>query len=137
MIEDPYLPIAVAVIISADDCLLIVQKQSSSYYQLPGGKLDGQEQPIEALKRELSEELNLTLADHQIHFAGIHEAKAVNEAGRIVQGHVFIVKLAASQEQVQAHAELREVHWLAKAEIQDYKLANLLREFALPIWLNK
>jgi len=137
MNEAQILQIAVAIIINSQNRMLIVQKQSSTYYQLPGGKIDGNEQPVEALCRELKEELDLTLSQEQINLLGIHEAKAVNEVGKTVRGYVFSVDIAESEESLNPHAELKEVYWLSEDEVPDYKLANLLREFALPVWLGK
>jgi len=135
MNEAKILQIAVAIIIDSKNRLLVVQKHSSTYYQLPGGKIETDESPQWALQRELLEELDLQITEEQIQAIGIHEAKAVNEVGMTVRGHVFQVKLRTAQAHVRPHAELKAIHWLTVDEVADFKLANLLKEFALPIWL--
>ncbi len=137
MNEAQILQIAVAIIINSQNKMLVVQKQSSTYYQLPGGKIEVDEEAIDALCRELKEELNLPLAKEQLNLLGIHEAKAVNEVGKTVRGYVFKVDISETQQDLKPHAELKEVHWLAKEEIADFKLDNLMKEFALPHWLQK
>ena len=37
-------------------------KESTNFYMLPGGKYEGTENDIEALSRELREELNVTIS---------------------------------------------------------------------------
>ena len=37
-------------------------KESTQFYMLPGGKYEGTENDIEALSRELREELNVTIS---------------------------------------------------------------------------
>src|SRR5690606_18330284 len=120
MNEAQILQIAVAIIINSQNRLLIVQKQSSTYYQLPGGKIDGDEQPVEALCRELKEELNVAVSQEQISLFGIHEARVVNEVGKTLRGYVSSVDIPVSEESLSPHAELKEVYWLSEDEVPDY-----------------
>ncbi|MET2827115.1 NUDIX hydrolase [Mesorhizobium shangrilense] len=53
--------IAAAVIIDADGRLLLVRKRGTSAFMQPGGKIEPDELPINALVRELREELGLVI----------------------------------------------------------------------------
>jgi 8-oxo-dGTP diphosphatase len=57
--------VAAAVIVRADDCVLLAQrppgKPYAGYWEFPGGKLEPGETPRHALDRELAEELGLTV----------------------------------------------------------------------------
>lgn len=127
--------IASALIQNKQGELLVVRKRNSEFYMLPGGKVQNNETLIQALIRELKEELNMDFCEHDFSFLGQHESIAVNEKNTIVQGNIF--RLNTSIDKLpDAFAELQEVLTINKNNYQDYQLANLLKEFALPIWLN-
>ncbi len=134
---NPFIKIAVAIIINDKNQLLTVQKFGSTYYQLPGGKIEANEKPIESLLRELQEELNLVLQEDDCQFMAVHEAQAVNEQGKTVRGFIFKINLKEEFSDLKVQAELKELLWLDKTAIEDVKLANLLKQFALPIWLEE
>ncbi|MCA5004921.1 NUDIX hydrolase [Sphingobacterium bovistauri] len=127
--------IASALLLNADKELLVVRKHNSKFYMLPGGKVERSESHIETLIRELSEELHLNFQESNFTFLGQHETNAVNEKNTIVQGNIFLHKGDLDLQPI-AHAELAEVRFINKLEYQQFNLAHLLKEFALPIWLN-
>lgn len=57
------MPVSTAALISSNDTFLFVRRPKggdlSECWELPGGKVDSGEQPEEALRRELSEELGI------------------------------------------------------------------------------
>ncbi len=57
--------VAAAVLIRADGCFLLAQRPKdkiwAGYWEFPGGKLESGESPDQALKRELHEELGITV----------------------------------------------------------------------------
>lgn len=130
-----YIKIAVAIILNDQNELLTVRKQNSIYYQLPGGKIEGEERPVDTLLRELEEELGLKLNEDQFEFLTVHEAQAVNEYGKTVRGYVFKSKLPIKLNDLQPKAELEEVKWVKELEVERVNLANLLKQVAIPIWL--
>lgn len=130
-----YITIAVGILINDKNELLTVRKKGSTYYQLPGGKIEEGEKPVESLIRELGEELQLSYTEQDCKLVGVHEAQAVNEVGKTVRGYVFLCRAQEQIKNLKAFAELEEVRWVNKSEVESVKLANLLRQFALPIWL--
>lgn len=129
--------IAVAILRNEQDELLTVRKKESTYYQLPGGKIEGEERPIDTLLRELKEELDLNLQEKDCQFLTVHEAQAVNEQGRTVRGYVFTCQLPTDSQYLEPNAELAEVKWVRKEQVKEVKLANLLKQIALPIWIGE
>lgn len=127
--------IASALLLNADKDLLVVRKQNSKFYMLPGGKVEGSESYKQTLLRELQEELNLEFNESDFKYLGQHETSAVNEKNTTVQGNIFHLQNPLDSLPI-AYAELAEVRFISKEEYKDFNLAHLLKEFALPIWMN-
>ena len=68
---DQIIPVASCLIHNSDNKILILKRSSAhrtyhGYWQLPEGKIEGNESPIEALMRELKEEIGLEVTDLKI-----------------------------------------------------------------------
>ncbi|WP_160069357.1 NUDIX domain-containing protein [Sphingobacterium bovisgrunnientis] len=127
--------IASALLLNADNDLLVVRKKKSTFYMLPGGKVESNESYKDALLRELKEELELEFTYDDFEYLGKHETQAVNEKNTIVQGNIFLLKTPLIH-LPNSNAELEEVRFVSKVTHEKFQLANLLKEFALPIWMN-
>lgn len=121
-------------IVDPENRLLVVRKKNSSYFMMPGGKIEKGELPSQALVRELKEELNLDIALSDVEYMGFHETDAVNEPNTIVRGEVFRIEFKENLPLL-PQAELQEAIWLTVDNYKNYKLAHLIEEFAVPIWL--
>ncbi|MDF2476587.1 MAG: hypothetical protein K0S24_2070 [Sphingobacterium sp.] len=124
-----------AMMIGPDGDLLMVRKKGSKYFQLPGGKIATGESDVEALIRELGEELQFDASGMVLQFMGLHSTKAVNEVDTLVEGHIYLIKLEAKFSFV-PQAELEELQWIKKDNWQNYQLAHLAEEFVVPKWLS-
>ena len=124
-----------AMMIGPDGDLLMVRKKGSKYFQLPGGKIAAGESDVEALIRELGEELQFDASGMVLQFMGLHSTKAVNEVDTLVEGHIYLIKLEAKFSFV-PQAELEELQWIKKDNWQNYQLAHLAEEFVVPKWLS-
>jgi len=124
-----------AMMIGPDGDLLMVRKKGSKYFQLPGGKIAAGESDVEALIRELGEELQFDASDMVLRFMGLHSTKAVNEVDTLVEGYIYLIKLEAKFSFV-PQAELEELQWIKKDNWQNYQLAHLAEEFVVPKWLS-
>lgn len=113
MLLDEFKIVEVAAIVlrDAQGRVLSVRKGSSPRFQMPGGKLEAHETPLEAALREVREEVGLDLKNAAIRPLGDFSAPASNEPGFTVVSHVFIAEGVFSPQQVRPHAEIAEVDW--------------------------
>lgn len=117
--------IAAAVISRDDGKVLVVRKKGSHAFIQPGGKIEPGEDPIQALYRELDEELGLTIAPTLPTFIGTFSAPAVNERGSIVTAQVYTFSHTG---EVHPKAELEEIVWIDPKNPGDLELAPLTRD---------
>ncbi|MCP8464784.1 NUDIX domain-containing protein [Pseudomonas sp. ZM23] len=124
--------IAAACLLDDTGRLLLVRKRGTHAFMLPGGKHETGETPVQALLRELQEELDLRLEENALKPLGRFQADAANEPNMRVDAHVFVATLPHP---VQPAAELEELAWLDTASDYPQNLAPLLREQVLPALL--
>lgn len=121
--------IAAAVIDDGAGRILVVRKAGTSRFMLPGGKIEPAETPMDALRRELAEELGLV---SQIHTTalGRFEAQAANEPGCTVVAQLFQFSHAFD---AQPAAEIAEAKWVDMRQAKQLPLAPLLLAHVLPL----
>lgn len=122
------LKIAAAVVSDPDGRLLLVRKHNTSFFMQPGGKIDAGETALEALCRELKEELGLNVNSDQLSPLGIHNALAANEPDMMLEAHLFSLVI---DEPVEAAAEIAEAKWVTREEAWQLPLAPLTKEYVV------
>ena len=127
--DAPVIGIAAEVIMDERGRLLLVRKRGTEVFMLPGGKIGRGEDAIEALAREVEEELGCGIAIGPRPL-GRFSAPAANEPGSVVDAELFAVELVG--EAVPA-AEIAEAQWRDPDESPPFPLAPLAREHVLPL----
>lgn len=122
--------IAVALLSRPDGRTLVVRKRGTATFIQPGGKLEAGELPVDALCRELEEELGLRVTAGDLTFAGSYEGPAVNEPGCTVIAHAFRITVDLP---LTATAEIEELAWIDPAQPGNIVLAPLTRDQFLPL----
>ncbi|NHO30967.1 NUDIX hydrolase [Acetobacter fallax] len=122
--------IATGLIRDSDGCVLLVRKRGTQAFMQPGGKIDAGETPVQALLRELEEELALRLRVGDVVDLGTFSAPAANEPGFEVQAALFAVTRAVEPK---IQAEIEEMAWVDPAAPGDIVLAPLTRDYVLPL----
>lgn len=119
--------IVAGVIRDVDGRVLTVRKRGTTAFMLPGGKREPGEADLQALSRELFEELgcDLASADH----LGTFDAPAANEPDTRVYGAIYLAKVGG---RISAQAEIEELLWLDPARPPAVRLAPLLERHVLP-----
>ncbi|MHC5202619.1 NUDIX hydrolase [Myroides sp. LJL119] len=126
--------LACALITNNKNEMLVVRKKNSVYFMMAGGKIQAKETSKEALIRELQEELQINITTNSLLYLGKHSSKAVNEENTIVNAQIF--HLALDNQLVIPSNEIIEACWINTINYHNYKLANLIREFSIPKWLD-
>lgn len=124
----------VAAIVMRDDegRILVVRKQGTSRFMLPGGKIEPGEGPDETAVREAREELGVPLDPSRLIHLGEWTAPAANESGRTVHGHIYEHPFVGG---VSACSEIAEAQWLSVAELtRRDDIAPLLSTCVLPLY---
>ena len=127
--------IAAAVLVGLDGLTLVVRKRGSEIFMQPGGKIDSGENALQALVRELHEELGLVVAPADCQPLGHFRAPAANEQDAMVEADTFVIYLAGPAATVTAQAEIAELRWIDPRAPGDIHLAALSRNHILPAWL--
>lgn len=122
--------IAAALITRCDGHVLLVRKRATDAFMQPGGKIEPQEHPEAALRREVFEELRIELAPDELTYVGRFTAPAANEPGREVDAEVFRATISRA---VTPAAEIEEILWLDPSVPASVQLAPLTRDKLLPL----
>ncbi len=116
-----------AAIIVRDRRLLVVRKRGTDILISPGGKIDPGETRIECLRRELDEELGVTLAQAEF-FGSFRNPSAFEKAE--VSIHTYLCEVTGD---LTAQAEIEEFRWVGgKSTNPDLQIGSVFADFVIP-----
>ena len=121
--------IVAAVVVNDRGQTLLVRKLGTRAFMQPGGKRDPGEGDLDALAREIREELGCGIDVSEARHLGDCRALAANEAGAIVEASLYAVSLLGEPT---AKAEIAELCWLDLADPDPPPLAALTEVHVLP-----
>lgn len=119
--------------------LLMVRKEGTTSFMLPGGKPEDGETAEATIIREISEELGLALEAGRLSPLGTFAAEAANEADHRVIGDVFCYEGLPAEldvDHINHQAEIAEAAWFPydpmPADTADRQFAPLTRLQVIP-----
>ncbi|MBI2143182.1 NUDIX domain-containing protein [Candidatus Woesearchaeota archaeon] len=113
--------------------LLVVRKKGSRDYLMPGGKPERNESPIEALKRELMEEISCGVDSSSITLLGTFEDLTSDGKSRVAID-LFTGEIVGEPK---ASTEIEELLWISAADAINPFLTPIARKHILPFLLQK
>ncbi|WP_084615117.1 NUDIX hydrolase [Pseudomonas batumici] len=125
--------IAAALLIDPCGKTLLVRKRNTTAFMQPGGKIEPGELAVNALARELDEEIGVQIDTAQAHFLGMFRAPAANEPGFEVRCELFQISIDVP---VNAAAEIEEAVWVDRHSYAQLQLAPLTLDHVMPIYLS-
>lgn len=124
----------VGAIIVKDGRILVVKKDvpGRNEYILPGGKVEGSEKPLETLRRELQEELDVELVDAQW-FGRFQEVATFEDVPILMDVYIVNIKGDPSP-----HSEIQDYLWIDRTYRQcGILLGNVLERQMMPELLKR
>jgi 8-oxo-dGTP pyrophosphatase MutT (NUDIX family) len=123
--------IAAAVVTDLAGRSLLVRKRGSAIFMQPGGKIESGESALDALTRELREEIGLVVDPGETEYIGSYRAVAANEENTVVRAEVFYV---TTPEPPVRGGEIEELLWIERLDQIAVEVAPLSRDSLLPLW---
>ncbi|OAN57124.1 hypothetical protein A7X12_07790 [Sphingomonas sp. TDK1] len=122
--------VAAALIDNGAGRILLVRKAETTSFMLPGGKIEQSETALDALARELEEEIGLLPPVAAVPL-GRFEAEAANEPGHTVAAALFHITRPFTPRPA---AEIAEARWVDMRQAERLPLAPLVRTHVLPLF---
>lgn len=127
----PDIHVSAAVITDARGRALVVRKRGTQRFMQPGGKPEPGESAAQTLTRELHEELGLRVEESALRPLGVFVSAAANEPSHRVIATAFAT--TAEPAEVRAQAELAELRWITRADVDTLPMAPLSVEHLLAL----
>lgn len=109
--------------------LLLVRKRNSEFYILPGGKPEQGESDVEALSREIDEELGCAIASDRLCFLGTFSDEVAGVPDARVTIRLYAGALIGNPS---PRSEIETLVWWTRTDYQEQALAPSLRNAILP-----
>jgi len=125
------LRVAAGIITDTEGRTLLVRKAGTTHFMQAGGKIEPGESAVDALSRELREEIGLELDPDTTEYLGSFRALAANEPNTVIRAEVFALIVAG---EVRAAGEIEELVWVDDPLNAGLELAPLTRDTIVPLW---
>lgn len=128
------LRVAAAIITDLAGRTLLVRKRGTTAFMQAGGKIEQGESALQALVRELQEELGFEVDLDATEYLGSFKADAANEPETVIRAEVFAM---ATDRIMVPGDEIEQLLWIDTDEPEGVELAPLTRDAILPLWVSR
>lgn len=128
------LRVAAGIITDGAGRALLVRKRGTTSFMQAGGKIEPGESALDALSRELLEEIGLEVDLGVTEYLGSHRAEAANEPNTVIRAEVFALVTTLP---LVASGEIEELLWIESPDHEGIELAPLTRDTILPLWVQR
>ena len=117
-----------------DRKFLVTRAHNKHIFVAPGGKLDPGETAIEAVKRELDEEIQVAVEDSDLEQLGVFYAPAAGQEQRMLEMTVFLVH--NWQGEPTPSNEVEELKWI-NSSIEGIEIGSIFEHDVMPLLKEK
>ena len=108
----------VCLVEETEDQILLVQVRHREKYYFPGGKIDEGETLLEAIQREIEEELQLHFSQDDFTYVGKVIGEAYPQPNTLTELNGFKVNRSINWNEVQIDNEVTDIRWFNKFDTQ-------------------
>ena len=108
----------VCLVEETEDQILLVQVRHREKYYFPGGKIDEGETLLEAIQREIEEELQLHFSQEDFTYIGKVIGEAYPQPNTLTELNGFKVNQRINWNDVQVDNEVTDIRWFNKSDTQ-------------------
>ncbi|VED33586.1 MutT domain containing protein [Staphylococcus warneri] len=116
----------VCLVEETEDQILLVQVRHREKYYFPGGKIDEGETQLQALKRELKEELKLELSDEELSYIGTVVGKAYPQENMLTELNGYRATVPINWDNIHTDNEITDIKWFDKNDSEHIAPAVLI-----------
>lgn len=128
------LRVAAGIITDQSGRALLVRKRNTTQFAHVGGTIEPGESALDALCRELLEQIGLDVDLDATEYLGSHRAEIAAENGGVIRAEVFALMTEAS---LAASGDVEELLWISTDKFDEVELAPLARQTILPLWVQR
>ncbi len=110
--------------------LLVERSKGKEFFISPGGSVEKNETPEQALIRELSEEFDIVVLEKDLKQFGEFSATAVNNPGETVHMKVFVVSSWVGEPS--PNSEVEEIAWISSKIPDGMKVGSIFEHEVIP-----
>lgn len=122
-------------ILLSDRKILLCRSRGKEFFVAPGGKVEQGETPIQALRRELQEELSLAVDEGYIKDFSTFYAPAAENEKNMLRMDVFMVE--NWQGNPRPSSEIEEIAWVGSEEAKTMKIGSIFSHEVIPRLKNR
>ncbi|MDQ5981408.1 MAG: hypothetical protein QG570_155 [Patescibacteria group bacterium] len=112
-----------------DRSFLVTRSKGKEIFVAPGGKLEGNETAVEALIREMMEEVQLEIIEADLEPFGTYTAQAAGNESRTLEMDVFLIHKAHG-DPIPSN-EVEEIMWV-NTQITGIQIGSIFKHDVMP-----